>query len=194
VGAILTQNTAWTNVEKAIVNLKKNNLCEAKPLSMIPPERLAPIIKSSGYYNQKARRLICFAHWYLEQGGYQKLFELPSDVLRQALLKVNGIGEETADDIVLYAFQKPYFVIDSYTRRIFSRLGQLAEKEKYQRCQEHFHGALNPDVELFQEYHALIVIHAKRHCLKKPACNGCPLAQQCGYNRITRITDGREKK
>ncbi|MBL7000498.1 MAG: endonuclease III domain-containing protein [Gammaproteobacteria bacterium] len=187
VGAILTQNTAWSNVEKAIANLKQHALCEAEPLAASAQNQLAQIIRPSGYYNQKAQRLIRFSRWYLEQGGYPSLLALAPEHLRQALLGINGIGEETADDMVLYAFARPYFVIDSYTRRIFSRLGLVSGTEKYAVMQAQFHRALEADVELYQQYHALIVTHAKQHCLKTPQCTGCPLTEQCEFEY------GREK-
>jgi endonuclease-3 related protein len=182
VGAILTQNTAWTNVEKAITNLKKRGLCDANSMADVDQQTLAEVIRPSGYYNQKAQRLIRFARWYRQQGEHAGLSHRNTKELRAALLDLNGIGDETADDIVLYAFDKPSFVIDSYTRRLFSRLGLLKEKENYATLQQHFHAMLKPDVALFQQYHALIVSHAKRHCLKKPRCSGCPLTQLCNYN------------
>ena len=188
VGAILTQNTAWTNVEKAIANLKQHSLCEAQPLAVSEQDHLAQIIRPSGYFNQKAQRLIRFARWYLEQGGYPSLQALTPEQLRQALLAINGIGEETADDMVLYAFAMPYFVIDSYTRRIFSRLALVAGTEKYTALQARFHSELEADVELYQQYHALIVTHAKQHCMKTPECMGCPLTERCEFEY------GREKK
>jgi endonuclease-3 related protein len=181
VGAILTQNTAWTNVEKAISALKRQGLCNAQGLSEIELEQLAPLIRSSGYYNQKAKRLQLFARWFLQRGGFTGLSQLDQEELRSNLLALHGIGDETADDIVLYAFHHPSFVIDSYTRRLFSRLGLALEKEKYPVLQQMFHQSLMPDVKLYQQYHALIVSHAKRHCRKKPDCLNCPLGGICEY-------------
>jgi len=184
VGAILTQNTAWSNVEKALDQLKKQGLCDVQSLAHIELDQLdqlAQLIRSSGYYNQKARRLQLFAQWFLQQGGFDKLSGMDVNTLRSQLLELHGIGDETADDMVLYAFHKASFVIDSYTRRLFSRLGLVAEKEKYSTLQQRFHQALPLDVVLYQKYHALIVSHAKRHCLKKPDCMGCPLKQACFY-------------
>ena len=188
VGAILTQNTAWTNVEKAITNLKLHSLCDAQTLADSEHGHLAQIIRPSGYFNQKAQRLIGFSRWYLEQGGYPSLQALAPEQLRQALLAINGIGDETADDIVLYAFAMPYFVIDSYTRRTFSRLALVTGTEKYAALQARFHGELEADVGLYQQYHALIVTHAKQHCMKTPECMGCPLTELCEFEH------GREKK
>lgn len=182
IGAILTQNTSWTNVEKAVRNMKLHDICDSVSLSDIEYSRLAEIIHSSGYYNQKAFRLIDFTRWYHRQGGYEKLLKMNKNELRSSLLRINGIGDETADDIVLYAFEKPSFVIDSYTRRIFSRLGLLQEKQKYTLLQAQFHRSLPSDVGLFKQYHALIVSHAKKHCMKNPVCETCPLQQHCLFN------------
>jgi endonuclease-3 related protein len=181
VGAILTQNTNWSNVEKSIAQLKQKDLCNALALARSEPEELAPTIRSSGYYNQKAKRLIRFARWYLQQGGLVVLKQKNLKTLRHELLQINGVGDETADDMLLYAFDKPSFVIDSYTRRIFSRLGLLDESASYTELQQQFQNTLEQDVELFQQYHALIVIHAKQHCLKQPGCKACPLIQHCDH-------------
>jgi len=182
VGAILTQNTAWTNVEKAIANLKQHGLCNAESLAGIEQEALALLIRSSGYFNQKAERLRLFAAWYLDRGGWQNLSALAMDELRSRLLALKGIGEETADDMVLYAFAKPTFVIDTYTRRLFSRLELLPEKAGYGDLQQQFHDCLPADVDLFKQYHALIVTHAKRHCMKQPDCSSCPLRSNCAFH------------
>lgn len=181
IGAILTQNTAWSNVEKAIANLKQHGLCDSQALAEIDPQALAPIIRPSGYFNQKAERLVRFSRWYLEQGGFLALRRMPMDKLRRLLLTVNGIGDETADDMLLYAFAKPSFVIDAYTRRLLSRLGLVKENLGYARLQLEFHRELDEDVELYQQYHALIVSHAKQHCRKQPLCPGCPLRSDCQY-------------
>ena len=181
VGAILTQNTAWTNVEKALHSLKQKGLCNSHSLSAIDQQKLAEIIRPSGYFNQKSKRLINFSKWYQQQGGFQKLKTKSLAVLRKELLELNGIGDETADDILLYAFDQPSFIIDAYTRRIFSRLGMLSENSTYLELQQMFKQNLNADVNLFQQYHALIVAHAKKHCLKKPVCVNCPLLEHCNF-------------
>ena len=181
VGAILTQNTAWTNVEKAINNLKQHGHCNAAALAELDINELATLIRPSGYFNQKALRLSGFARWYLEQGGHDHLATLDTETLRARLLALHGIGDETADDIVLYAFDKPSFVIDAYTRRIFARLGLLQGREKYRQIQALFHRALPADALLYNRYHALVVSHAKRHCMKRPDCEGCPLRVNCRY-------------
>ena len=180
-GAILTQNTAWTNVEKAIKNLKQQGLCNSQSLSTIDQSELAQLIRSSGYFNQKSERLIRFAKWYEQRGGVENLMLKGLEELRAELLNLNGIGDETADDMLLYAFEKPSFIIDTYTRRIFSRINLLAEKSPYLVLQNTFQQALSCDVALFQQYHALIVTHAKKHCLKKPVCTGCPIRDRCSY-------------
>ncbi len=182
VGAILTQNTAWTNVEKAIDSLKQQGMLNAEALAHCELAHLAESIRSSGYYNQKAQRLKGFSQWFLQQGGLAGLQRLDQDELRRALLQIKGIGNETADDMLLYACERPSFVIDTYTRRLFSRLALLQEKAAYPELQQAFHQALDHDVALFQQYHALIVSHAKQHCRKRPSCEACPLADLCHYH------------
>jgi len=181
VGAILTQNTSWTNVEKAMSQLKSRGLCSATALQYISQQELAPVIRSSGYYNQKAERLKSFANWYLEQGEYTSLNKQETTELRPALLALKGVGNETCDDILLYALHRPVFVIDSYTRRIFSRLGCFEDKLKYGFYQQQFQQSLPADVELYKQYHALIVVHAKQFCRKEPDCEGCPLVDHCQF-------------
>ena len=181
VGAILTQNTAWTNVEKAISNLKQHNLCSSQDLAQIDQQQLSLLIRPAGYFNQKAARVKSFARWYRQQGGYDRVNAFPDLQLRELLLSLKGIGDETADDMMLYAFDRPSFVIDSYTRRLFSRLGFCSGTEKYHQLQSMFQHKLPPDVAQYKQYHALIVAHAKRHCRKKPVCKDCPLALHCRY-------------
>ncbi len=179
VGAVLTQNTAWGNVEKAIANLVANGALDAEVIAACPARRLAEWIRPSGYFNIKARRLQNFCRWYLEQGGFEALRKWPTQELRHGLLSVNGVGPETADDMLLYAFERPVFVIDAYTRRLFSRLGMLDGELGYETLRRHFEEELPADVELFKEFHALIVYHAKAACRKRPLCVGCPLAAAC---------------
>jgi endonuclease-3 related protein len=179
VGAILTQNTAWSNVEKALAQLRDAAVLDPEALADLPPERLAPLIRSSGYYNQKAQRLSGFARWYREQGGLDALKQRSGSELRRQLLGLHGIGPETADDMLLYAFDQPFFVIDSYTRRILQRLGLIEGREGYDRLQQGFHQAIPPEVPVYQQYHALIVEHAKQHCRKQAHCAGCPLRADC---------------
>ena len=186
VGAILTQNTAWSNVEKAIVNLKSCDVLKPQAIVSSPDERLAEWLRPSGYFNIKARRLKNYCRWYLEQGGYDALNLLETNELRHRVLSVNGVGPETADDIVLYAFNRPVFVIDAYTRRLFSRLGLIAGDEGYEHLRHTIESALDsrPEkVRLFNELHALIVNHAKDVCRKRPLCAQCCLSIRCTFPR-----------
>ena len=179
VGAVLTQNTAWSNVEKAIANLKRAKALSPKAIVCAHPRRLAMWLKPSGYFNIKAKRLRAFCKWLIEQGGVAKLKKMPTEALRHALLSVHGIGPETADDILLYAFDRPVFVIDAYTRRIFARLGLVKEDEGYETLRAMFEQALGKNVALLNEYHALIVIHGKDICRKRPLCANCCLKKIC---------------
>ena len=182
VGAILTQNTAWTNVEKAIANLRANEALSAEAIAAAPLPQLAEWLRPSGYFNVKAERLQTFCRWLLEPGRLQQLEQLPTQELRHALLSVKGVGPETADDMVLYAFERPVFVIDAYTRRLFSRLGLISGAEGYETLRalvEDAFGRSAEQVALFNEFHALIVVHAKDFCRKRPQCKGCPLGRRC---------------
>ena len=168
IGAILCQNTAWKNVEKAIANLKKANLIDAKKILKTNKSKIAKLIKPAGYYNQKAERLKIISKFYLEN----------KNPTREQLLNVKGVGPETADSILLYAYGKPTFVVDAYTKRIFSRIG-LVKTEDYHEVQDFFHANLEKGAKTFNEYHALIVELAKQHCRKKPECEKCPLSESC---------------
>lgn len=179
VGAVLTQNTAWGNVEKAIANLRANGALSAEAIVAAPQARLAHWLQPSGYFNIKARRLHNFCRWYLAQGGFEPLNTWQTTALRHGLLSVNGVGPETADDMLLYAFERPVFVIDAYTRRIFSRLGLVDGEAGYETLRACFEQALPPQVGLFNEYHALIVRHAKVACRRRPQCTCCVLAGVC---------------
>lgn len=182
VGAILTQNTAWVNVERAIVNLKNHHALSAEMITAVHSNRLAQWLKPSGYFNIKARRLKNFCRWYLAQGGYRALCHWDTAILREALLSVNGVGPETADDILLYAFQRPVFVVDAYTRRLFVRLGIISEGEGYEPVRRRFETTLkrvSHKVARFNEYHALIVKHGKDYCRIKPNCSKCCLRRDC---------------
>ncbi len=179
VGAVLTQNTAWTNVEKAIASLKRARALTPEAVVQAPHKKLAGWLRPSGYFNIKARRLTSMCRWLLGHGGVKQLARLSTHDLRNALIAVHGIGPETADDIVLYAFNRPVFVIDAYTRRIFSRLGLIKGDEGYETLRHLFEASFRPDVPLFNEYHALIVKHGKDICRKKPLCAVCCLAGAC---------------
>ena len=177
VGAILTQNTTWKNVEKAINNLKRANLLEPKALYRLPYEILVELIHPVGFFNIKAKRLKAFLNFLFEefQGNLEEMFSLEMEGLRKKLLSIPGIGPETADSILLYAGGKPSFVVDAYTRRILSRHGLIHEEASYEEIRELFMDHLPSDVGLFNEYHALLVELGKRFCKTKPRCKGCPL-------------------
>jgi endonuclease-3 related protein len=181
VGAILTQSAAWTNVEKAISNLKAGGALTAAALLHIPSDRLAALIRPCGYYNAKARKIKAFVQ-RLEcgyGGDLERLFALDTMELRQELLSVHGIGEETADSIMLYAARKPAFVIDAYTRRILRRLALAPSLDSYGAFQALFTENLPQDEGLYEEYHALLVRHGKEVCRKAPRCSLCCLREIC---------------
>lgn len=177
VGAILTQNTAWTNVEKAIKNLKGADLLLPEKIRNTSDKKLARLIRPAGYYNIKAKRLKNFISFlYSGYGGsLLKLSSEKSDKLKIALLGVNGIGPETCDSIMLYALNKKIFVVDAYTKRIFSRHGFFKESSDYHAVQKYFMDNLPASVRLYNEFHALIVRLGKEFCRTKPNCRSCPL-------------------
>jgi endonuclease-3 related protein len=177
VGAILTQNTNWSNVEKAILNLKKNDCLCPQKLHSLSVEQLAQLIRPAGYFNIKAQRLKNFIDWLFSKhnGSLNSLQLLSPSALRTQLLSIKGIGPETADSICLYAFEKPVFVVDAYTARIFGRHGWLEPGCGYEQIQDLFQGSLEKDPVLFNEFHALIVRVGKEHCKPRPLCKGCPL-------------------
>jgi endonuclease-3 related protein len=179
VGAILTQNTAWQNVEKAIANLKRAHLLSTEALLAIPESSLAELIRPSGYYNIKARRLKSFFIFLQEcfHGNLDVMLGEDTQILREKLLQVKGIGEETADSMLLYAGGKPVFVVDAYTRRILMRHGVIGEGLAYGTIQRLFMERLPHDAPLYNQYHALIVNTGKNYCRKKPRCEACPLNQ-----------------
>ncbi len=180
VGAVLTQNTAWANVEKAIANLKRDRLLTVSRLNDTPGRRLASLIRPSGYFNIKARRLKSLTAFVVGRyrGSLKRMFSDDPRGLREGLLGVNGIGPETADSILLYAANRPYFVVDAYTKRVFSRHGFISEKAVYHEVQRLFMENLHADPRLYNEYHALIVRVGKERCKKsRPFCNGCPLEE-----------------
>jgi len=177
VGAILTQNTNWGNVERAIANLKREGVLDPKAILSLHTSTLQRLIRPAGYFRVKAKRLRHFLEYFVENyGGCDRRMakcDLPR--LREELLSVNGIGPETADSILLYALKKPVFVIDAYTKRILSRHGLSAEDDTYDDLQELFMDRLPPDVPIYNEYHALIVETGKDYCRTKPRCDECPL-------------------
>ncbi|MBI3078475.1 MAG: endonuclease III domain-containing protein [Deltaproteobacteria bacterium] len=179
VGAILTQNTAWSNVEKAIARLKAAGVLTPRALHRLPLERLARLIVPAGYFRVKARRLKHFLTFLFQEyrGQLARMFAEPLPAARQKLLGVNGIGPETADSILLYAAGKPIFVVDAYTRRIFARHGLIARDASYEEIQQRFMRELRPDASLYNEYHALIVQTGKEFCRRAPRCEECPLGR-----------------
>jgi endonuclease-3 related protein len=179
VGSILTQNTAWINVERAIRNLKDAGVLSFRDLPRVPRERLAALIRPAGYFNVKAERLLSFCRFLVEKGGESALREMKTDALRRTLLSVKGVGPETADDMMLFAFERPVFVIDAYTRRIFFRLGLARGDEDYEELRSGFESALGPNVRRYNEYHALLVRHAKEACGRNPHCARCCLEESC---------------
>ena len=181
VGAILTQSAAWRNVEKAIVNLKAAKALSPRALRKLSLSELAVLIRPCIYYNVKARKLKALAEWLGEccRDDLSKLFAIDTDQLHQQLLSVWGIGEETADSIILYAANQPVFVIDAYTRRIIDRLGLTPESNSYAAYQSLFMDNLPTDFRLFNEYHALLVCLGKNVCRKKPLCQQCCLRNIC---------------
>ncbi|MBS3117355.1 endonuclease III domain-containing protein [Candidatus Woesearchaeota archaeon] len=180
-GAILTQNTSWQNVEKALENLKANNLLSINSIDSVNFERLSTFLRPSGYFNQKAKKLKAFVRFIIKNydGDLKKLLSLPIDKLREELLSIYGVGPETADSIILYAANKPIFVIDAYTKRVMSRLG--FGEHSYESLQSLFMDNLSLDTEEFNEFHALFVRLGKEVCRTKPKCSVCCLKGSCHY-------------
>ncbi len=182
VGAILTQNTAWKNVEKAIENLKSAKLFSLEKIAKAKPGKIAALIKPSGYFNQKTKRLQAFCHHVLKRHKtISNFLQRPKEQLRTELLELHGIGNETADSIILYASQQPVFVVDAYTRRFTERY--YGKKMGYDQTQAFFENQLPKDAGLFNEFHALFVEHAKRYCRTKPDCEKCILNASCHHSR-----------
>ena len=184
VGAVLTQATAWTNVEMAIANLRDADALSPRAVREMDAAALEALIRPSGFFRVKARRLrsLCEFVGARFADDIEAMAREPADSLRREILAVDGVGEETADDILLYALGFPIFVVDAYARRLFHRLGASAEDARYADLQRMFHAALPRDAALFNEYHALIVRHAIAKCRKRaPLCESCPLADACQY-------------
>jgi endonuclease-3 related protein len=177
VGAVLTQNTAWKNVERAIANLREADVLALARLHAVPHEELAELIRPAGYYRLKAGRLRNLLNFVMEQydGSLKAMFATNLATLREQLLGVNGIGPETADSILLYAGNLSTFVVDTYTARMLKRHGWIEPEAGYHDIQEHFASQLPDDVQLFNEFHALIVRVGHHHCRRTPKCEGCPL-------------------
>ncbi len=193
VGALLTQNTSWSNAARAIRRLKEEGLLLPERLARIPQRKLARRIRSSGYFNQKARRLIGFVRYFLKRygGSPSRMRKVPLRRLRKELLALPGIGPETADSMLLYALEKPTFVVDSYTRRVLARHSLISWEASYEQIQAFFMGSLPPGAPLFNEYHALLVALGKELCRKRnPECHLCPL-RRVGRLRLEKEGEGK---
>lgn len=177
IGAILTQNTNWANVEKAITNLKSADLLSPEKLHNADTEKIAELIRPAGYFNIKAKRVKNFLKWLFENyaGQLENLNDIPTKYLREQLLSIKGIGAETADSILLYALERAVFVVDAYTARVAARHNLIEPPFDYYQLQELFESNLCRETKLFNEYHALLVEVGKVYCRKKAKCAGCPL-------------------
>lgn len=180
VGAILTQQTTWKNVEKAIKNLRKNKLLTIKSLANAPLKKIEELVQPAGYYHQKSKRLKEISTYFLRkyQGNLNNFFKKGTKSLREELLILRGVGKETADSILLYAGEKRIFVVDAYTRRILKRANLFAEND-YDKIRMFFEDNLPKDIKIYQEFHALLVKLGKEFCKKKPLCKLCPLYKLC---------------
>lgn len=183
IGAILTQSANWGNVEMAIANLKKSKVLSPKSLSHISNSKLQKLIRPSGYFRAKAKKVKAFVKYLVENynGSLKRMFNKSIPELRAELLSIHGIGPETADSIICYAALKPTFVVDAYTKRIGQRLG-LFNFDKYYEIKAYFENHLPKRYRLFNEYHALIVALGKHFCKPKPVCDNCPISKSCAYN------------
>ncbi len=193
VGAILTQQTSWKNVEKAIANLKAADMLNISKISKCEIDYLQQLVHPAGFYRQKASRLKEICSLIIDRyGNLGNFLSLDADDLRQSLLSMKGIGRETADSIILYASGQPIFVIDAYTRRILGRVYGLEEDYKsmsYDELQRHIESKIKRDLELYQDFHAQIVQLGKDYCLNKPICKECPLNEICSYNMHSKQID-----
>jgi len=186
IGAILTQNIAWKNVEKAIGALKVKKILSPRKLQKTENEFIALCIKPAGYFNQKTIKIKNFLKWFNKWDySFDELKRMKTEVLRDSLLEVNGIGPETADSILLYAMNRKIFVIDAYTKRIFSRLNLVSDGDSYDSVQNFFHREFNGTIRKYNEFHALIVAHGKDICKNKPLCSECCLKDTCFYDNRT---------
>ncbi len=186
IGAILTQQTAWKNVEIAIGNLKEANLLDVEPLHKASIKRIEEVVRPTGFYRQKSKSVKNFINFLMEeyQGDLEKMFGEDGQELRKKLLSVKGIGYETADSILLYACEKPFFVVDAYTKRALRRL-EMIETDSYEQIRTFFEDSLPRNLDLYKEFHALLVELGKRYCRPKPICEECPLNGICPYPRKT---------
>lgn len=180
IGAVLTQNTAWKNVERALGELKRAGLCSLARLATMEPEQIAPLIRASGYFNLKARRLKSVADFFAPDGRerFDELEAMETEELRGALLDVWGIGPETVDCILLYALDRISFVIDAYTLRVTERHGLTPPGTKYEEARRFFSERVEPNLALYNEYHALLVWVGHHYCKPRPLCEQCPLSRR----------------
>lgn len=178
-GAVLVQHTNWANVERAFARLRAAGALSLEAILRLPEDELAELVRPAGTPLAKARRLRALAQLAADHGGLDRLLALPADELRARLLATHGVGPETADAIVLYAAGRPSFQVDAYTVRLFHRLGLGPESDSYDTWQRWFEAALPPDVETYQRYHGLIVLHGKETCRPRPRCGGCCLLEMC---------------
>ena len=183
VGAILTQGTSWSNVEKAIDSLKSAHALDLEIINEMPRDHLSQLIYSAGFHNVKPDRLKSLSSYLMANfdGKIEALKRLPTGRARSQLLAIDGIGPETADAILLYALGKSVFIVDTYTKRLFTRLGYAVEQDSYDSWQTFFASQIHKSTYTFQQYHALIVEHSKARCKSKPICNSCPLASHCTF-------------
>jgi len=180
-GAVLVQNTNWANAARALAVLRQQRLLNPSTIAKLPLNRLAKLIHSSGTHRVKARRLRALSRWLVERGGIAKAGKLRTDELRRSLLAVHGIGPETADCILVYAYHRPLFIADAYARRFLDRLGFDSIEGGYEPLRKEVEAELDEDAGFFNEFHALIVRHAKSTCRADPACERCVFARRCSY-------------
>ncbi len=181
VGAILTQNTAWRNVEKVIKDLKSSELLTPDGIFRVEDSELTDIIRSAGYYNSKTKKLKAFVRFLYDgySGSLDLFFDRPKEEIRRELLSLWGIGPETADSILLYAGNKRSFVVDAYTRRIFNRLGVVDENINYDELKKIFEDQIPANLDIYKEFHAVIVMLGKDYCKVRPVCKDCPVREEC---------------
>ena len=182
IGAVLTQQTSWKNVEKAIANLRAAGMLDIGSIASAGTGELEALVRPSGFYRQKAGRLRRICRFIKRSyGSLESLFSLDDGELRETLLALDGIGKETADSIILYAAGKPTFVVDSYTRRAMARIMGWSDERGYDELKGHFESGIRKDTSLFKDMHAQFVELGKNYCKKRPLCGGCPLNSMCSY-------------
>lgn len=191
VGAVLTQNTSWRNAERAIGALRAAGALAPRRLAGLPERSLAALLRPAGYFNVKAARLRALSVWVVEAGGCERLRRLPTPTLRRRLLAVHGVGPETADAILLYAFARPVFVVDAYARRLVARFGWGSGGEPYETLRAWFEARLPRAAPVLNEHHALIVRHGKEVCRPRPRCGACVLRARCPAAVFDRMPAGR---